>query len=129
MKKLPDINVLLKLTKTMTLLAIADRYSCHKSLVQQRLKNHPDYVSARWHKNLDRDENIITLVRQGHTEKETAEILGVTRKTVSGVKFRNRIQSKRKLKSIGCDKCKTNHYARGLCKNCYARWLHRGKEY
>jgi len=30
-------------------------------------------------------------------------------------------------KPIGCEKCKTDEYARGVCKACYTRWLRYGK--
>lgn len=41
--------------------------------------------------------------------------------------FRNRLDIAPYRKPIGCEECATNPYAKGLCRNCYARNLRKEK--
>lgn len=54
---------------------------------------------------------------------DAARKLGVNYTTLRGAAIRQGIQPiPYKHLEPGCPKCKTNPYARGYCKNCYARW-------
>lgn len=43
-------------------------------------------------------------------------------------RLRRRLGIGKASDTLHCEKCATNHYARGMCKNCYARWHHRQKQ-
>jgi hypothetical protein len=60
------------------------------------------------------------------TDTEIVDQVGVGIHTVG--RLRKRLKIGRYLLPIGCSKCKTNHYAKGLCRNCYARNNYRQKQ-
>jgi hypothetical protein len=60
------------------------------------------------------------------TDTEISSQLSVDIHTV-GI-LRNKLKIDRYLLPIGCPKCKTDHYAKGLCRNCYRRNRYRQKQ-
>ena len=60
-------------------------------------------------------------------DKFITQITGASQATISAVK--KRYGKKKYIKPIGCAKCKTHTYARGLCKNCWHRADYHGTLY
>jgi DNA-binding CsgD family transcriptional regulator len=55
------------------------------------------------------------------TDREAANVLNVSPMTVFAV--RKKLGVRRYLRPIGCEECQRKPYAKGMCRNCYARHL------
>lgn len=72
-------------------------------------------------------ERIIDLRKQGLTITAIAREVNLSATTVWTHLQPANIIVERPLTPIGCPKCITEPLARGLCHNCYHKWLKRGK--
>lgn len=97
---------------------IAREFGISRQAVSSYLDRHGIADKYRYRLHRDKIPDIGRLTEQGLTMEKIAEKLNIS----SGIVFRIRrdhgfIPPDRK---IPCDKCKTDHYARGLCRACYA---------
>jgi hypothetical protein len=60
------------------------------------------------------------------TDTEIVNQVSVDIHTVG--RLRKKLEIERYLLPIGCAKCRTDHYAKGLCRNCYRRNRYRQKQ-
>lgn len=102
-----------------------DNYTCQQCYVQKdesRLIVHHKDRQGRGSKNPNNDlSNLITLCRSCHTKEHYNELIEAKEKKLQ------RQWSHRYLQCQYCGTTKIKHQARGLCVNCYARWLRRSK--
>lgn len=88
-----------------------------------RRQRNSNYVSLE--ELAARNKDILRLAQEGYSRKELAVEFGLSLSQVYLILIKLGFRSE--LRVIGCDKCETDEYARGLCKACYQRWIYRGK--
>lgn len=72
-------------------------------------------------------DKIEALYEQGHSIREVGELVNLAPSAVYRRLQLTEVDTTKKLKPIGCETCRTTPYARGMCVNCYRRWLRRRK--
>ncbi len=118
--KLPDLDILEQLYTSLSGGQIAAMFGVSRALVQSRLSESPQYNPRAWSRALTQE--LMTLYRQTNDLPETARRAGVSLQVARRRLKKIGIYRRPPPKQPGCPTCQKNHYARGYCKKCYARW-------
>jgi hypothetical protein len=113
---------IVEMSKTYNMQEIADCFGITRERVRQVLNQRG--ISERHY--LSHESILVqnSILLGTTTDTDIAEVYGVLPQLVSSL--RNKKGIKKYKIPIGCPDCVTHHYARGLCKACWARAQRRG---
>jgi DNA-binding transcriptional regulator GbsR (MarR family) len=111
------------LFKTHSIGELGEMLGITRQAVSYRLRKYPEYNAIKELKARKRRDFIGGVVRMysdGMSPSDVAEFTGLSTSRVYAILSRYATDYPR-LKPVGCDKCKTEPYALGLCNACYQR--------
>jgi transposase len=131
-KYLPKGRELLQLYQDHSVAQIAEMFNVQEKTVIQKIAEARNQKINLDPKHDERCHQIKTLLAEGKSFAQMAGILGLTRSSVVSFAKRNGLYNPPGElnfgRPIGCPNCLTVPKARGLCHNCYRRFLRRQKK-
>ena len=114
-------NEIVRLSATYNTVEIAELYGITRERVRQIL-NARGVTERQFVRHRMRE---IEPMLGKMSDSDIARLHGIAVSAISN--YRNRKGIEAYSKPIGCEDCATDPYAKGLCRNCYARNLRKGK--
>lgn len=119
-RKLPELAVILELYKDHSLRQIARIYDCSIEAVAVQLRRTDAIEKKRETYREGKKKKLIRLRAKGKSFAEIARELRIGT-YLCRVLAEEAGLAPGPFKPIGCSRCETDHYARGMCRLCYAR--------